>query len=197
MKPNSPVFDKTWKMVCRVAPIDRKDADPMVRAHYLGKWPGVCVLALGLFREREALGLIVFALPPRETSKRYGGKTWELARLWVSDAVPQNGETFLIGRAVRYIKKYRKDVAVLVSYADPSAGHVGTIYNAANWSKDGRTDDERKTPRFDYVCKTTGKKFGRRGHVPPGTELIRVPRISKARYVLYLRPRRRTEGDRG
>lgn len=158
----------------------------MIRAHYIGKWPGVTVLTLGLFRGVQPLGVVVFALPPRETAKRYGGVTWELARLWVSDLVPTNGETFVIGRAIRYIKQHRKDVAVLVSYADPSAGHSGTIYRASNWKADGRTDDERKTPRFDYACAKTGKRYSRRGHVPEGVELVRVPRVSKHRFVYRL-----------
>jgi len=170
-----------------VAPVSRSDADPMIRRHYLGRWPGVCVLALGLRRCGLLLGVIVFALPPRETDKRYGGVTWELARLWIDDSVPRNAETFLIGRAVRYVRHHRPDVVALVSYADPSVGHAGTIYRAANWTADGRTDQERKTPRFDYADAVTGQRYSRRGHVPDGVTIRRVPRVSKFRYVLRLR----------
>ena len=77
---------------------------------------------------------------------RDGGETWELARLWLEDSVPQNAETWLIAKAVKYIRQNLPAVKVLVSYADPSAGHRGTIYKAANWIADGRTDQERKTP---------------------------------------------------
>jgi hypothetical protein len=158
----------------------------MIKRHYIGKWPGVCVLVLIMRRRSDALGVVVFALPPRETSKRYGGETWELARLWLDDAVPQNGETWLIARAIRYIRQHHPSVAMLVSYADPSAGHAGTIYKAANWKSDGRTDDERKTPRADYVCVKTGKRYSRRGHVPPEVIIRRVARVSKHRFVYRL-----------
>jgi hypothetical protein len=147
------------------------------------------VLILGLRHNGRLRGGIVFALPPRETSIRYGGATWELARLWVEDGVPINAESWLIAQAVRYIRKERPDVKYLVSYADPSAGHQGTIYKAANWKSDDRTDDERKTPRFDYADANTGKKYSRRGHVPEGVTIRRIPRISKHRFVFQLHPR--------
>ena len=186
MKPDRPTFDKVWREGCTVAPVSRKDADAMIRRHYIGRWPGVCVLTLALKRGMDLLGVIVFALPPRETSKRYGGETWELARLWIDDSVPQNGETYLIARAVRYIKRFHPAVKMLVSYADPSANHAGTIYKAANWQTDGCTDDDRKTPRFDYVDAISGKRYSRRGHIPDCVEIRRIARVSKHRFTYRL-----------
>ena len=183
-------FDGRWRGTTRVALVSRGDVDHLIKKHYLGKWPGVCVLSLGMFVSDVAVGVIVFALPPRETQKRYGGGVcWELARLWIDDSIPRNAETFLISKAVKYIKKNHPDVCVLVSYADPSAGHSGVIYKAANWICDGRTDQERKTPRFDYSCAKTGKKFSRRKHVPAGTVITRIPRVSKFRFVYILKRR--------
>lgn len=159
----------------------------MIRAHYLKKWPGVCVLVLALYRYYEPIGCIVFALPPRETMKRYGGETWELARLWLDDAVPQNGETYLIAQAIKYIRRHHPTIGTLVSYADPSVGHSGTIYRAANWTSDGRTDDDRKSPRNDYADANTGKKYSRRSQVPAGTTIKFVPRVSKYRFIYRLK----------
>lgn len=187
MKPNCETFDRSWRSACTIEKVERTAADEMIRRHYLGKWPGVCVLILCLKKAAKFLGVIVFALPPRETNKRYGGETWELARLWVQDSAPQNTESFLISRAIRYIKQQHKSVAVLVSYADPSVGHTGTIYKAANWLADGRTDDDRKTPRFDYADAITGKRYSRRAHVPNGVTVQRIARTSKYRFVYRLR----------
>lgn len=158
----------------------------MIRRHYIGRWPGVCMLTLALKRETDLLGVVVFALPPRETSKRYGGETWELARLWIDDRVPQNAETYLIARAVRYVKRFHPAIKMLVSYANPSVGHTGTIYKAANWIADGRTDDERKTPRYDYADAVSGKRYSRRGHVPDGVTIQKVARVSKYRFTYRL-----------
>jgi hypothetical protein len=186
MKPIGPVFDAEWRSYCRVVPITRHMASRAIAKHYLGKWPGVTVLTLGLLRNWEVLGVCVFALPPRETAKRYGCTVWELARLWIDDAVPTNAETFLIGRSIRYVRQHHKSVGLIVSYADPSAGHSGTIYKASNWKPDGRTDEGRKTPRVDYVCAETGKKFARSSHIPDGTQVNKVPRVSKFRFVYPL-----------
>lgn len=187
MKPDGPLFDKSWRSACTVEPISRVEADAMIKRHYIGRWPGVCVCRLALKRDGHPLGVIVFALPPRETMKRYGGETWELARLWVDDSVPANAETFLISKAVKFIRQNYPAVKMLVSYADPSAGHAGTIYKAANWTPDGKTDGERKTPRFDYADATTGKRYSRRGHVPDGVTIARIARVSKHRFVFRLR----------
>jgi len=187
MKPTGPIFDREWRLSCFVEPVFRHEVDKFIKSHYLGKWPGVCTLVLGLKRERKLLGTIVFALPPRETAVRYGGLTWELARLWISDDVPKNAESYLISQAVRYIRKNCSNVHALVSYADPSVGHSGIIYRAANWISDGKTDEGRKTPRFDYADARTGVRYSRRSHVPIDAVITKIPRVSKARFYLKLK----------
>lgn len=167
--------------------VKRSDVEALVKAHYLHRWPGVVTGVLGL-REKDCeryLGVIVFALPPRETSKRYGVTVaWELARLFIEDKTPKNTETWFVARAIAYVKRVHPEVELLVSYADPSAGHSGTIYRAGNWIADGRTDQERKTPRFDYAV---GQKiYSRRSHVPAGSIITRVPRVSKFRFVYWM-----------
>jgi hypothetical protein len=173
----------TWA----VKPVSRSDVSHFIEAHYLGKWPGVVVLILGLFDGDTPIGCIVFSLPPRETYTRYGVPlVWELGRLFIIDDTPKNAETWFISRSIAYIRKFRRDVKCLVSYADPSVGHQGTIYQAGNWIDDGRTDQGRKTPRFDYVHPTTGKHYSRKSHVPEGVIPVRKPRVSKRRYVYWL-----------
>lgn len=165
-------------------PTKRNIVDEMVHRHYLRCWPGVCVAILGMFSEKGPVGCIIFALPPRETAKRYGGVTWELARLWIEDHIGTNAESWLIAKGVRYVRQTFQEVKYLVSYADPSRGHSGVVYKASNWLSDGRTDEERKTPRFDY--EVDGKRYSRRAHVPSGVEIRRVPRVSKYRFYYPL-----------
>jgi len=118
---------------------------------------------------------------------RYGGLTWEMARLWIADDVPRNGESWLIAQSIKYIKRERPDVTTLVTYADPSVGHSGTVYRASNWLPDGRTDEGRVSPRFDLQDATSGKRYGRRSHVPAGATTVRLPRVSKHRFIFRLR----------
>lgn len=180
------VFDKSWRARCTISPCSISEVDEFIARHYLRKRPAIVLLCLVMRCDDRPVGCIVYSAPPREADRRYGGKTWELARLYLLDEVPRNAETWLIGASVRYIKRTRRDVQFLLSYADPSAGHRGTIYRAANWICDGRTDDERKTPRCDYVDERTGKKYGRKGNVPKDALIVRVPRVSKFRFFLPL-----------
>ena len=134
----------------------------------------------------ELVGCCIFALPPRQIYTRYGGLTWELARLWVDDVMPRNTESWLIGQSIRWVRRNRSEVEWLVSYADPSQGHSGVIYRTTNWESDGMTDEGRKTPRKDYLDPRTGKRYSRKAHVPEGVEYDLVPRISKHRYRMRL-----------
>lgn len=184
---NPKKFDSSWRLVSDIRPCLISEVDQFIQAHYLKKRPAIVVLTLMMLVRGVPVGAVVFAMPPREADKRYGGKTWELARLYIIDELPRNSETWLIGKAIRYIRGHHKEVKFLLSYADPSAGHRGYIYQASNWTADGRTDDERKTPRNDYVDKRTGKKYGRKGNMPPDAVVVRVPRVSKFRYVYSVR----------
>ena len=186
MKPTGPVFDLEWRTATTIERVSIVAVDHFVKAHYLHKRPAIVVLCLAAIRDLKPIGMVVYAMPPREADKRYGGKTWELARLYLLDGIPANAETWLIGKSVRYIKANHPDVKVLLSYADPSAGHAGTIYKAANWTPDGMTDGDRKTPRFDYIDTRTGKKYGRRGNVPADATIGRVARVSKHRFFYRL-----------
>lgn len=179
-------FDASWRRVCRVMPCSVTEVDAFIQAHYLHKRPAIVLLCLMMLQGSRPVGCVVYSAPPLECEKRYGGTTWELARLYLLDGVPKNAETWLISQSVKYIKRQHRDVKHLVSYADPSAGHKGTIYRAGNWREDGRTDDERKSPRCDYYDQRTGKKYGRRGNVPPSAVLVRKPRVSKHRFTMCL-----------
>ncbi len=188
-------FDSGWRQRSRIERCSVTDVDAFVKAHYLGKRPAIVMLALRALVRGVPSGMVIFSAPPREINKRYGGVTWELARLYLLDEIPRNAETWLIGRSVRYVKANRPEVQFLVSYADPSVGHTGTIYRAANWRADGKTDDERKSARCDYYDRRTGKKYGRRGNMPPEAVVERRPRVSKFRYFLPLHLT--TGGSRG
>jgi len=173
----------TWT----VRPASREEIDGFIQSHYLHRWPGIVVGKLALQDDQKLLGCVVFALPPRETCRRYSVQcAWELARLYLLDEAPKNSETWMLSRALNWVSRTRPEVQCVISYADPSAGHLGTIYKAGNWISDGRTDQERKSPRVDYAHPETGKLYSRRKHVPAGIIPVRVPRVSKFRYVYWL-----------
>ncbi len=191
-KPDGPCFDATWKARCRVRKGSITECARFFKAHYLHVRPAVIPLVLTIDVDGLPSGMVCFALPPKETSVRYGVACWELARLWLDDSMPTNAETWAIAQAVKYVKRHHLEIGMLVSYADPSVGHQGTIYLAANWEREGETEP-RKTARFDYTITEPTlfgdevKRFGRRAHVPEGATVERLARVSKPRFIYRLR----------
>lgn len=70
------------------------------------------------------------------------GKVWELARLWAPDGHDKNLLTQAIAGAIRVICKLESP-DILVSYADPNAGHRGGVYRAASWIFHGQSEESR------------------------------------------------------
>lgn len=65
----------------------------------------------------------------------------DLQRLALPDDAPRNCESRLISGSLRLLKQQRPDVWAVVTYADTTQGHVGTIYQATNalYTGTGRT----------------------------------------------------------
>lgn len=130
------MFDREWRASSSVEHVNRRKVDEMIReGHYLGKWPAQTVLTLGLQREGRVLGVLTFSEVRANIAVRFGPETWELSRLFVLEKVPQNAESFFIGRAVRYVRRLTPHPRTLISFADPEHGHSGVIYKASNWKQ--------------------------------------------------------------
>lgn len=67
---------------------------------------------------------------------------WELSRLWAPDGHVPNLLTQAISAAVGVLRQHEKP-DVLVSYADPNAGHEGAVYKAASWISHGQCAEVR------------------------------------------------------
>jgi hypothetical protein len=55
-----------------------------------------------------------------------------LTRLWLSDELPKNSESRVLGMALRELK-INTTIKFVLAYSDPVFGHVGIIYQATNW----------------------------------------------------------------
>ena len=103
----------------------------------------------GLFGERELLGVIMFATPCSENvrisvfGKDFVKTVTELHRLHLSDKTPRNTESWVISRALRLLSVDRPNIRAVISFADPTQGHVGTIYQAANALYYGASETKR------------------------------------------------------
>lgn len=102
-------------------------------------------MCYGLFREDDLIGVIAFATPISENVRAsvYGpdrkNEVTELHRLIILDGTKTNAESWFIAKALKLLKKDRPNYSAVVSFADETQGHVGTIYKATNALYQGTT----------------------------------------------------------
>lgn len=119
-----------------VESISYRDAMEIVIAkHYLHRKCPVSH-AYGLIDRStgEIVGVVTYGVSPSSTLLKgicgpdEAKNVYELNRLWVDDKVAKNGESYLVANSMKYL-----DREIVVSFADTSQGHVGIIYQAANF----------------------------------------------------------------
>lgn len=101
----------------------------------------------GLFADggTRLIGVCAFATPSSEAVRAsvYGverkSEVTELHRLVILDETPTNTETWFIKRALRGLHQYKPGYTAVLSFADETEGHKGTIYRASNALYQGRT----------------------------------------------------------
>lgn len=139
-----------------IKPITSKVAtDLVVKYHYLHRRPPIS-FAFGLFRNGELKGCVTYGIPASRHLQKSACPdnpdiVIELNRLWVSDDLGQNTESWFVSRTLKLLPP-----RIVVSYADPviygkTQRHFGIIYRALNFYYAGWTDMHRKTPRIDYI----------------------------------------------
>jgi hypothetical protein len=114
-----------------------------VRHHYLRSMPGGTQLCLGAFAGSHLLGAVILGVGPYLAHQLVDGASPQdcltLTRLWLDDKLPRNSESRVIGMVTRALRQHTA-VKFVISYADPSAGHVGTVYQAAGWLYTGLSE---------------------------------------------------------
>lgn len=99
----------------------------------------------GLFDNGKLIGVLMFATPCSENVRAsvFGEehKEWviELHRLHVLDVTPKNTESWFISRCLKLLKRDRPQTKAIISFADSTQGHKGTIYQATHFFFCGKT----------------------------------------------------------
>lgn len=109
--------------------------DIVIEKHYLHRKCPVS-FSFGLFNKKGSMpvGVVTYGVSPSSTllkgicGESEKSNVYELNRLWVDDSVPKNGESYLIGRTIKFL-----DREIIVSYADISQSHIGVVYQATNF----------------------------------------------------------------
>ena len=124
--------------------------------------------------------IIIWAIPANPNIGTFltgeSCNVWELARLWAPDGHRRDLLSQAISHAVKWICKAEKP-DILISYADPNAGHIGTVYRACSWIFDGQTDESRN------FINEQGTRFGRRSF-HNGPKMFTHDQIKKKGYRL-------------
>ena len=96
----------------------------------------------GLYDGETLIGGMIYGKPAmRNAWKKYvdnEDELVELRRLVCVDETPKNTESYFIGRTLRWLKQ-NTALTKVVSYADNTHNHKGTIYRASNFAYLGET----------------------------------------------------------
>lgn len=182
--------------------VEKKTAQEVVKKmHYLHR-KASCSISFGMYEKtsNQLVGVVLYGKPASNSlCKGIAGEeeaknVIELTRLWIEDSTPKNSESWFIGNTLKMI-----GYEIVVSYADTSAKHVGTIYQATNFIYTGLSDRHVEWS-IDGVDKTHSRHlFDKYGGVKKakeilGDKMIRGERPRKHRYIyLNCNKRRRKE----
>jgi hypothetical protein len=167
------------------------------REHYLHPLPGGTKLAFGVFVGTRVLGALIPGAGPANAYSLVDGANPDdcltLTRLWLSDALPSNSESRVLGIVLRNLKQHTR-VKFLVSYADPVQGHIGIVYQATGWLYTGLSE---AMPLYDVGdgklrhSRSLSHAFGTHSlqhFAKHGIAVKLAPQAAKHRYVYFLDP---------
>ncbi len=124
--------------------IDPVTAEAFVRRHHYARSCSSRSHTFGLYQRGELAGVAVFgALPSMNAHRKVFGDLGTkagvtLGRFVLVDSVPGNGESWFIARCFAMLRE--RGVVGVESCADPTRGHIGTIYQATNGRYVGKTN---------------------------------------------------------
>ena len=134
----------------RVMPVSISVARGVIeKHHYLHSLPGGTKMALGVMAGERLVGALTLGVGPYNAPSLVEGAHNDdylaLTRLWLSDELPYNSESRVLGVLLRALRRHT-NLKFLVTYADPAQGHLGLIYQATNWVYTGLS---QATPLYD------------------------------------------------
>lgn len=111
--------------------------------HYSHTMPDSTLYSFGAYLNGKTVGVVCYGMGCNKNQYTSiipdieNGRYCELTRLWVAKDYPKNTESLIISKSLKLLPK---DIQVVLSFADPSKGHCGIIYQATNWIYLGETN---------------------------------------------------------
>jgi len=163
-----------------------------MRWHYSQRMPVGKLICHGVWEHGSFVGAIIYGRGAARTL----GAAWgcdqtqccELVRIALAP-----GRTVPTSRALsvslRMLAKTNPGMQLVVSFADPAQGHVGTLYQATNWLYTGDTAPASQyfyKGRWCHLRDVTSGAFGKGGAVPGYRDMPKRATLPKHRYVFPL-----------
>jgi len=160
--------------------------------HYSKSLPVGKMVKVGAWENKSFVGVVIFSWGANKSLGSPYGLTMvqccELVRVSMRNHITPISR--INSLAMKFLKSKCPDLKLVISFADPSEGHHGGIYQAGNWIYSGTC-----SPTFEYRLNGnrlnkrayTGNQFGKEGNkarVPVGAIKVAVP--GKHRYLMPL-----------
>ena len=161
----------------------------LLEKHYAKRIPQI-MHAFGLYVDGVLKGVVTYGIPASPAlcmgicGKEYSDKVLELNRLCLMEN-NKNESSFLVSNSIKLLPK----PTIVVSYADTSQGHVGYVYQAANflytglsanrvdWTIKGMEHKHSKTISDGMTLESIKEKYG--------DDFYYTERSRKHRYIFF------------
>ena len=135
---------------CKIVLIDNQESSLFFSKYHYSASGGRGGLNIGCFINDKLIACCRYCSPTRnESAHRLGIKSNELLELTKFCIHPnyqkKNVASWFLSRTYSFIPS---NIKFLISFADETFGHNGTIYKASNWTYDGEVD-----PSYVYINK--------------------------------------------
>ena len=179
----------------RVSKIPSKEGKQYIKDNH---YSGSChngPMCWGLYYKDSLSGVCAFATPCSENvrasifGKKHKDRVTELHRLHTKDDLPKNTTSWFVSRAIQGLIEYRPSIRAILSFADSTEGHIGTIYKALNFEYKGTS-----SPAWFYRDQNGCLRHPRQSGVNISNQeakkkgWLREKRDSKIRYLLIVGP---------
>jgi hypothetical protein len=169
--------------------------------HYSRSMPSGRLVCIGAWEAGVFVGAVIFGRgASSEIGSPFGLNQSEVCEFVRVALGPHTAPTSrIVSIAVRMLRRLCPGLRLIVSYADPERGHVGTLYQACGWLYIGRTNRESLIqlngallhPRTVTSRYRTRSIDWLRSHVASDAGHVRT--LQKHRYVLPLDDAMRTQ----
>lgn len=117
-----------------------------LRWHYSRRVPTPPQVRVGVWEHERFVGVVVFSRgSTRNLGKPYGltqQQCCELTRVALDSH--ETPTSRIVAIALKMLRRSNPGLRLVVSFADPNVGHLGTLYQAGGWLYFGRTPSGRE-----------------------------------------------------